>query len=210
MRSGRPFNQPTISLPEWESIVHDATLLLTDVQSLLHHSRMARASELTEALMQRLRDDGKALDDIYRKQRELRSAYNQFRDTIEQERTVRQRVLRTVALLGDSISSADLADVTSDELATLANTNVLRSTVPLWEMVAEVLSETGETRVYELERALAQYNLHISRQALESALRTHPKVFRVRKEKREKYVSLRKESNAATPPVARRANEESR
>jgi hypothetical protein len=66
------------------------------------------------------------------------------------------------------------------------------SNFPLWKVIREVVRQTAEIRVYELEAHLKQFGLKkATRPAIESALSTHPKEFRVVKRGREKFVSLK-------------------
>ena len=153
---------------------------------------MARGSELAEALKSRLKDDGEALDSIYKEMNKLRSAYNRFRDLTEQERTIRERALRLSALLAPELSQSDLADIFADDVATIGSVQEIRDRISLWEMIAVVLEQTGEVRVFELDMLLTKFDIKPTRQAVESAIDTHRNVFSVRKKGREKYVSLRK------------------
>jgi hypothetical protein len=62
----------------------------------------------------------------------------------------------------------------------------------LWRVIREVVRQTAEVRVYELEAHLKQFRLKkATRPAIESALATHPKEFRITKRGREKFVSLK-------------------
>jgi hypothetical protein len=63
---------------------------------------------------------------------------------------------------------------------------------PLWRIIREVVRQTTEIRIYELEAYLKQFGLKkATRPAIESALGTHPREFRIVKRGREKYVSLK-------------------
>lgn len=193
MRPGRPTNQETFSLPPIEFFLNEARFSLTRLVSILHTSCVARASEIIEAFKQRLKDDGKELDEVYGKLNKLRSAYNQFRDLTDREKVLRKRMIRAVALVGNKFSTADLAEITADELGTLFNTEALRKDLNLWEAIADVLDHVGETRIFEVKMILSQFQIYATRQAIESAIETHQDVFKVRKQGREKYVSLKKD-----------------
>jgi hypothetical protein len=65
------------------------------------------------------------------------------------------------------------------------------SNFPLWKVMREVLRQVPEIRVYELEAHLKMFGVKASRSALESALKTHPRQFRLTKRGREKFVSLK-------------------
>jgi hypothetical protein len=65
------------------------------------------------------------------------------------------------------------------------------SNVSLWRVIREVVRQTTEIRVFELEAHLKAFGLKASRPAIESALATHAKEFRIVKRGREKFVSLK-------------------
>lgn len=193
MRPGKHEGLPTrVVLPPASYFLSDARNILTFLASSLYRSCVARGSELSEALKGRLKDDGESLNSIYKEMNKLRSAYNRFRDLTEQERTIRERALRLYALLGSELSQSELGDIFADDVATIGSLQEIRDRTSLWEVIAVVLEQAGEIRVFELDMLLTQFNIKTTRQAIESAIDTHRAVFSVRKKGREKYVSLRK------------------
>lgn len=62
---------------------------------------------------------------------------------------------------------------------------------PLWKVIREIVRQTPEMRVVEVEDFLRNFGVRTSRQAIESALETHRDVFSTNKRGREKYVSLK-------------------
>jgi hypothetical protein len=151
---------------------------------------VARASDITESIRQRLSTDSKRLDSVYKEMNKLRRAYQRFRELTIEEKAIRERQLRALALIGPELDQGTIADLTVDDIATLS-VSQLRDKTALWELVAEVLEHTGETRIFELQTMLTQFNIRPTRQAIESAIETHKDIFEVRKEEREKYVSLK-------------------
>lgn len=66
------------------------------------------------------------------------------------------------------------------------------SKVSLWRVIREIVRQTPKIRVYELMEHLEGFGIKkASRPAIESALNTHPKEFKVTRRGREKFVSLR-------------------
>ena len=65
------------------------------------------------------------------------------------------------------------------------------STYSLWRVIREIVRQTVTIRVFELEDHLKTFGIKTSRPAIDSALATHPKEFRITKRGREKYVSLK-------------------
>ncbi len=69
----------------------------------------------------------------------------------------------------------------------------LRLETPLWMMMEEYLHHVPEARLTDMQDFL-QSSVQIkeaNRYAMESALKRHPDVFKVRKKGREKFVSLK-------------------
>ncbi len=66
------------------------------------------------------------------------------------------------------------------------------SKVSLWRVIREIVRQTAEIRVCELEAHLKSFGVKkASRPAIECALDTHPKEFKLSKRGREKFVSLK-------------------
>ena len=64
--------------------------------------------------------------------------------------------------------------------------------VSLWRVIREIVRQTTEIRVCELEAYLKTFGVkRVSRPAIESALITHPKEFKLTKRGREKFVCLK-------------------
>ena len=63
--------------------------------------------------------------------------------------------------------------------------------VPLWEVLSAIIGETHEIQVIELEHIVRYLGFSTTRSAIESALKTHPKAFRIRMSGRNKFVSLK-------------------
>jgi hypothetical protein len=59
----------------------------------------------------------------------------------------------------------------------------LREDLALWEAMKEYLQHIPKARIAEMPNA--------SRQAMESALKRHPETFKVTKDRRDKYISLK-------------------
>ncbi len=134
--------------------------------------------------------------------KELAAAYNEFLDLRAEKTRRKQRMERLLALTGpwDWHSQSGDADYTEREaqrITSMYATNATefekwRAHLPLWEAMREYLSFVPEARIAEME----QFFHHIgfsegNRQAIESALKRHPTVFRARRRKREKYLSLK-------------------
>ncbi|HTC61523.1 MAG TPA: hypothetical protein VK709_01660 [Candidatus Saccharimonadales bacterium] len=92
----------------------------------------------------------------------------------------------------DAYKSPDLQFCQDSENLGLDPAELDVSKFSLWRVIREVVRQTAEIRVYELEAHLKEFGLKkATRPAIESALSTHPKEFRIVKRGREKFVSLK-------------------
>jgi hypothetical protein len=66
-----------------------------------------------------------------------------------------------------------------------------RKTIPLWKVIREIVRHTEKIRIADLEIQLQTFGYSVTRQAIESAIKPHPSVFRDSKPSREKFVSLK-------------------
>ncbi|MGH9728605.1 MAG: hypothetical protein ACRD4V_08450 [Candidatus Acidiferrales bacterium] len=123
----------------------------------------------------------------------LANAYNEFLDLRAEfeERKARTGVL--YGLIGDDIhaSSSDWVEHGARIVAG-GSDKTLRERLPLWEAMKEYLQYVTEARIGEMEEFFSHIGYEEgNRQAIESALKRHPKEFSVRKKKREKYIALK-------------------
>jgi hypothetical protein len=91
----------------------------------------------------------------------------------------------------DAYASPDAEFYRDAERFSMDAVEIDLSRFSLWRVVREIIRQTSEIRIYELEAHLKQFGLKASRSAIESALATHPKEFRISKRGREKFVSLK-------------------
>jgi hypothetical protein len=135
--------------------------------------------------------------------REIAEAYNEFQDLLEEKARRKERITRLLALIGPwDHREVNFEESASEKAAmhavgrTIRNAQELeefRATLPLWQAMREYLLITKEARIGEMEEFFGHVGFaEGNRQAMESALKRHPRVFKTRKRKHEKYISLRK------------------
>jgi len=88
----------------------------------------------------------------------------------------------------DHYSASPAPDPDSPYLA-VEDTNLSR--YPLWKIIREIVRQTVDLRVYELQTHLKAFGVDTTRSAIESALLTHKEEFRITRHGREKFVSLK-------------------
>lgn len=132
--------------------------------------------------------------------KELASAYNEFLDLRDQQTKRKKRLERLLALIGPWDWESYAVDYTEREAQRLtgiyaSNASEFehwRSSLPLWEAMKEYLSFVPEARIGEMEGFFEHVGFREgNRQAMESAMKRHPSAFKIRRKKREKYLSLK-------------------
>lgn len=130
-------------------------------------------------MRQRLHHEAQRAQEIKERLEVLAPAYNEVLDLRTEYSTRKARAETLLAIIGDH------------DLQTNDPAHRLRFQLPLWQAMKEYLQHVPEARIREME----EFFLHVgydqgNRQAMESALKRHPKEFHVRRNKREKYLCL--------------------
>jgi hypothetical protein len=165
----------------------ESTNILTTVESRLYKRFMPRIKDVLHGLTEQLDEDIKALDNLLDEQNKLRSAHIRFMNLEEESNQKLTRVKRLATMLSGVPETA--AKTKRFGIAVEPN-----DTMPLWELIIEVLRQTGELQVVDLHQLLAcgLIDDNVSRQGIESALAKHSKAFEIKRRGREKFVSLKK------------------
>jgi hypothetical protein len=201
---GRPPNIDR-SLPlNWsaEKYVTEATFFVDMVASMSYHSLMPMYADVYNTLQQRLVYVCGRVNKIRERMKELASAYNEFVELRDELQRHTEQINNLKGVFGPAFTEVE----TSDESAVIGGTSEItpswrevRDTLPLWIALREYLSAAGEARVGEAEEFLNFLQFpNVRRQSIESALRRHPDVFRVRKTGKEKFISLKKGAEYAS------------
>jgi|SRR5579859_1764711 len=176
-------------------VVSDITNVLTRYSRGDIVSSTMFQNTIEEAMHSRLWHEEDRIQEINEELKRLTSAYNKFLD-LQKEAEERKRRLQVLfSLVGPIDQNApDNRGAEHRFAISLLKENVeeLRSKLPLWKAMREYLRHAPEARIGEMEAFFQEMKFTDgNRQAIESALRRHPKVFKIRKEKREKYISLK-------------------
>lgn len=166
---------------------------------------MARVSDILAGLQSQAENGAQEVSKLRDAMGELRSDYLRYRDLETQVKEKEERVRIALGLLaarpredredGENRIRFQERAVEACETAGIpiesTPENEVRK-VPLWRLMREVVRQVSEIQVVELEMILThKLGIKTSRQAIESALETHKKTFRVVKRGREKFVSLK-------------------
>jgi|ERR1700730_791445 len=165
----------------------ESTNSLTSIDSTLYKRNMPRIEDVSHALRQQWEQDEKALAAILDEQKKLRAAHIRFMNLEEEAKQKTERLRRLAVVLSKKGDPFDYI-----ETQKYVYTEGSADEIPLWETVVEVLRQTGELRVVDLNTILDSLLGETSRQAIDSALATHSKEFQIKRRVRETFVSLRK------------------
>jgi len=199
IRPGRPFKLASaIILPRAEQIISDITLLLDEVISRLYAHFVPSHFDILEDMRQRLSHECKRVQAVREDMKGLAESYNRFLDLRDEWLRREKRIKRIVGVLGE----AEHGDMMREDkepnypitTVVLTPASELRKELPLWEAMKEYLQYVPEARIAEMEEFFGFFGVNMenaNRQAMESALKRHPETFKIRKQKREKYISLK-------------------
>lgn len=133
----------------------------------------------------------------------LREGYQRYRELSAQVESKERSIKIGYALLlnapnkdnlrGDAYAVAQDREAGMEEAvgSVVDATEIDLSKISLWRIIREIVRQTVEIRVFELEAHLKAFGVKASRPAIESALTTHTKEFKISKRGREKFVSLK-------------------
>jgi len=156
--------------------------MLTSLASYLYRTCIvARLSDVSSAIKHRLEYERSRLADVTTEMEKLAAAYNRFKD-LKEESEKRQESIRRLSLVFDVQKVKNPAP------------NAPMSGAfgyALWQVMETYLQFAEKAKVAEIMEFLEWVKFTTTRQAVESAIATHPKVFRVTKDGWEKYVSLK-------------------
>lgn len=157
---------------------------------------------LEATMRDRLHHEVDRMKTIECRMKEISAAYNEFLDLRDEAKQRKRRIERLLAIVGPwdwespkvDYAEHEAMDVVKKYPRNATEFEALRAQLPLWEAMREYLSFVDEARIGEMEDFFRYIEFtEGNRQAIESALKRHPKVFKTRKKKREKYVSLKGE-----------------
>jgi hypothetical protein len=181
---------------------NDSTFLLTIVQRMCSLIDVARLRDIVSGLGEQTARQHKSLVASNDELSKLRAAAERFRVLEKSVRADEESLKIGIALLlnfpqkdnlhADAYPREDDAIDLRDDAGVIFSFDDLElSDFPLWKVMREVLRQTPEIRVFELESHLKSFGVKAARSAIESALATHGSQFRVTKRGREKFVSLK-------------------
>jgi hypothetical protein len=177
--------------------------LLTNLTSFYIVSGMARFKDILLGISHQTTRKCEELATDREELNKLRDGYQRYRELAERIESTERNVKIGMALLisaptkikedaeahWDDYETA--VEMSSKSEVPLDSADMNLSKYSLWRVIREIVRQTVTIRVFELEDHLKTFGIKTTRAAIESALATHPKEFRITKRGREKYVSLK-------------------
>ena len=154
-----------------------------------------KTGTLISAMNNRLSHDREQISQLDKRQAELSAAYNQYKDVEAQIRAHEQSIEKITGLVSPWLFGMQYEDQPSTEREMNEEQEAvrLRRSLQLWEAIEQYLRfvPDKESKVRDIVEFLETIEFECSRQAVEAAIKAHPKVFRTQKRKGEKFISLK-------------------
>ncbi len=179
----------------------DIRFLLTHLMSGYNVDGVARFKDIVLGITQQTSRKCEEMSKELGELNQLRDAYQRYRELSAQMEAKERSLKIGFALLFNTptkdnpnnwyASPEELEEKYQDAGVVVGTDDLNLSKFPLWQVIREIVKQVPEVRVYELEAHLREFGMNASRPAIESALATHPKEFKITKRGREKFVSLK-------------------
>lgn len=155
---------------------------------------MAMFEDIFRSMERRLKHESDRIKAVRAEMDALAKSYNTYADLARTLKECEDRTKRIQAiLLPSGMTSPRLghdSDVVGDRNEVWPSPESLRSKLTIWQVLSEYLAHVPEASIEEFQTFCEALGISgVTRQATESALRTHPKLFRVTKRGGEKYLS---------------------
>jgi hypothetical protein len=151
-----------------------------------------RFADITKRLDQQYNEDAKQLRKNYSEQNKLRPSVIRYGDLEREAKAREDRMARIVMLTGDENYEDTLKSLRDGEDVSKEITINTEDTLPLWKAMQAIVEQAGEIQVVDLQAMLEYFKFKTSRQAIESALKSHKETFETKVRGREKFVSLKR------------------
>ncbi len=153
-------------------------------------------------LQQRLLHESRSVRSVKQKMKKLAPAFNQYMDLDHELASRHHRMAILLGLFGndrvEQMKTNDEAKCLEEALEDHMPLNELRERLKLWRAIREFLRVAGKSTIGEIHAFLTGMGIeNITRQAIESALKQHGDAFEISRHGHERYISLRRKSQAA-------------
>lgn len=150
------------------------------------------ANQAILSLFKRFSTDCKRLLSNDRELEELSQAYFRYRDLLAEQKQLQMRIVRIFGVLG--VHAPDVSSNTARLISPAGEINSaeVRKELKLWEVLALFLSAADDrASIGEFRSFLLRLGCHVpTPQAIDSAIKSHPELFKVSLEGRDKVITL--------------------
>ena len=165
-------------------------------------SAMARLGDVMQQIKAALVTDAKRLKEISAEMENavpaeatLAEAHNRYLALQREARNHEESAHKLIALVGNDayfyLMRRDDSAAIGEEIDIYPRPAQLREKAALWQHVSQYLRFVPEAQIGEIVAFLDWVEITTTKQAIESAIHTHSKMFNVKKRGREKFISLK-------------------
>lgn len=209
-----PKTDPEVDIAS--SINIESTESLTGLIHVCHTPLVPRSRDVLSHMRDAMITDAKRLGELATQRQttvtcSLGEAYHRYLANLRDTRNTEESLHSIQAFLGEKLFTEAMDGFVFIETEMDPSPSELRETTALWQQLRTYLRFAQKARVSEALEALRKVGIESSRQALESAIRAHPREFRVQRHGREVFVSMKageqwSDAETATPirPTRRR------
>lgn len=151
---------------------------------------MPSTADILSSAYEQFDRDVKRLEAVNERMNKIREQFLEYRELDRQARELDERVRSQIGVFGDFFVDKKIENLSS-ELGITTTAKQEAANTPLWKKIREVVRQTTEIRMTELEQVMNTMGHEVTRQGIESALKTHKDIFRVARKGREVFVSLK-------------------
>jgi regulator of protease activity HflC (stomatin/prohibitin superfamily) len=174
----------------------DSTIMLDGVEHLCQSIDMPLLTDALDAVKEQLVSECQRVQEIREEKKQHAASYHRY-VSLQKELLERAVTINELAgILGPDDAykamQADKSDAIGETVEVHTGMGQLRENLPLWKAIRWYIGYMGEARMNDVILFLGALKIEgANRNAVDSALRTHPEIFTVRQKKREKYISLK-------------------
>jgi len=153
---------------------------------------MPNPAHVISAIVARLAYEAEREQEIRDEMDKIAKHYNWYCDLMKQQAESGARLKRIGRLLKGSAGVVDPDALPEHALRKLEDIKKTEPDLPLWEAMVEYLSHVKEATIEDVQEFFAWMPFkETSRQAIESAIKRHGDVFRIKKRGKDRLISLK-------------------
>ncbi len=174
----------------------DTTFYVDSVVLMCKSTSMPILADAVNAAKEQLISECQRVRAITDEKKQHAASYHRYVALQKELRERSETIDELAGMLGpnDAVEAMqeDSSDAIGDTVEVHTAMRELRDKLPLWKAIRWYVGYMGEVRMNDVLLFLRVLNIYgANRNAVDSALRTHPEVFSIRQKKGEKYIGLK-------------------